>query len=41
MGSGGKAEAAAKAAADGIAAFQKGDGSVKSLQEYHRALNGD
>ena len=33
--------AAAKAAADGIAAFQKGDGSVKSLQEYHRALNGD
>ncbi len=31
--------AAAKAAADGIAAFQKGDGSVKSLQDYHRALN--
>lgn len=30
--------AAAAAAADGIAAFQKGDGGVKSLQEYHKAI---
>ncbi|MBQ6470550.1 MAG: carbamoyl-phosphate synthase large subunit [Victivallales bacterium] len=30
--------AAARAAADGIAAFHQGDGGVKSLQAYHRAL---
>ena len=30
--------AAAKAAASGIAEYQKGDGGVKSLQAYHKAL---
>jgi len=30
--------AAAKAAAEGIADFQKGDGGVMSLQEYHRNI---
>ncbi|MBR4219650.1 MAG: carbamoyl-phosphate synthase large subunit, partial [Victivallales bacterium] len=30
--------AAAKAAADGIAAFQNGDGGVKSLQDYHSGI---
>ncbi|NLG13981.1 MAG: carbamoyl-phosphate synthase large subunit [Lentisphaerae bacterium] len=30
--------AAAKAAASGIAEYQKGDGGVKSLQEYHRDI---
>jgi carbamoyl-phosphate synthase large subunit len=30
--------AAAKAAADGIAAFQNGDGGVKSLQDYHKGI---
>jgi carbamoyl-phosphate synthase large subunit len=30
--------AAAKAAAEGITDFQKGDGGVMSLQEYHRKI---
>ncbi|HQL88634.1 MAG TPA: hypothetical protein PLH67_13540, partial [Lentisphaeria bacterium] len=30
--------AAAKAAAEGITDFQKGDGGVMSLQEYHRNI---